>query len=118
MPATGWANLRMGSGMDSETRGKSPARHTKTEVVASRRKAIARGGAVALGVAAGMLARSQPAAADSPVVGQSSTDAPGVWGINTQATDPGSGGPGVRGDSTNGPGVRGQSDTSIGVRGS
>src|SRR5438132_6986143 len=34
----------MGSGMDSETRGKSPARHTKTEVVASRRATLARGG--------------------------------------------------------------------------
>jgi len=107
----------MGSGMDSETRGKSPAKETKTEVVASRRATLARGGAVALGVAAGMLARSQPAAADSPVVGQSSTDAPGVWGINTQVTEPGAGGPGVRGDSANGHGVRGQSITGAGVRG-
>ena len=103
--------------MDSETRGKSPAKETKTEVVASRRATLARGGAVALGVAAGMLARSQPAAADSPVYGESSTNVPGVWGVNTQVTEPGAGGPGVRGDSANGHGVRGQSVTGSGVRG-
>src|SRR5438132_2374531 len=113
----GWANLRMGSGMDSETRENSPARRNKTEVVASRRATLARGGAVALGVAAGMLAIRQPAAADSPVYGESSTNVPGVWGVNTQVAEPGGGGPGVRGDSANGHGVRGQSVTGSGVRG-
>ena len=73
--------------MGIETRESSLARETKTEVVASRRKTLARGGTVALGVAAGMLVGRQPAAADSTVVGTSSTDAPGVWGINTEAHD-------------------------------
>ena len=84
----------------------------------SRRKAIAKGGAVALGVAAGMLGSRQTASADSPpLYGESNTGTPGVFGRNTQVIEPGDGGPGVRGDSANGHGVLGRSDTAAGVRG-
>jgi hypothetical protein len=84
----------------------------------SRRRAIAKGGAVAFGVAAGMLVSREPAAAaGTPLYGESNNGTPGVYGNNTQLAEPGSGGPGVRGDSVSGHGVLGRSDTAAGVRG-
>ncbi len=84
----------------------------------SRRRAIAKGGAVAFGVAAGMLVSREPAAAaGTPLYGESNNGTPGVYGNNTQVAEPGAGGPGVRGDSVSGHGVLGRSDTAAGVRG-
>src|SRR5207247_2488098 len=78
----------------------------------------AEGGGVGLGAAAGRLGSRRPAlAASPPLYGESNNETPGVYGKNTQVTEPGAGGPGVRGDSVSGHGVLGRSDTGAGIRG-
>ena len=83
----------------------------------SRREAITKGGAIALGVAAGVLGGRQQAAADGTFKNTSSTADPAIWGENTEAAPAGEGGAGVQGTSLNGYGVVGSSVTSAGVRG-
>lgn len=92
----------------------------QAEPTAGRRKAIAAGGAIALGVAAGMLGTRQTAEAHGTTHVDSATADPAIHGNNTDA-GPGvlgtsASGAGVRADSTAGNGIRATSDQGHGVR--